>query len=30
MRLTREDKSDLFLTIAFALSASFVWWLLMR
>jgi hypothetical protein len=30
MRLTKDDKSDILLTIAFALSASAVWWLVMR
>ena len=29
MRLTKDDKSALFLTSAFALAASFVWWLLL-
>ena len=30
MRLTKDDKTDVLLTIAFMISAFFVWWILMR
>jgi hypothetical protein len=30
MRLTKDDKTDVFLTIAFVLSAFVVWWILIR
>ena len=30
MRLIEDDKFDLFLTIAFALSTSLLWWLLIK